>query len=163
MKRQLRFKSERIPAFLYPTSRILRSTTVKHDRKAFRFAFSCPERMTSLNGSVREFGPRRHKDTKKNFVSWCLRGSLRSVSPEPHCQSIRWMIAPSPPLSSVPSVAISFPLPISGTGSRGRISGTEHMTSFERERPGIWTTKTQRHQEKLCVLVPSWFPSISLS
>ena len=38
-----------------------------------------------LNGRVWGFGPRRHQDTKKNFVSWCLCGSLRSVSPEPHC------------------------------------------------------------------------------
>ncbi len=51
-----------------------------------------------------------------------------------------------------------------GQRSRGQRSrGTERMTSFERESLGIWTTKTRRHQEKLCALVPWWFPSISLS
>ena len=38
---------------------------------------------------------RRHEDTKKNFVTWCLCGSLLSASLEPHSRSLHWVIAPS--------------------------------------------------------------------
>ncbi len=42
-------------------------------------------------------------------------------------------------------------------------SGPERKTSCERESLGIWTTKAQRHQEKLCDLVPLWFLSTRLT